>query len=223
MLSFIGGTGPEGLGLAIRFLLAGEDVTIGSRSQERASAAAEKLKGMLEAHTSDGPVLPGTVQGYENEQAVKAGDIILVTVPFQGQADILSALSDSIGGKLVVDTVVSLKFSKGNISAVPVEEGSAAEQAASILPRATVISAFQNLSAETLVNLEEKMDCDVVVCGDDKEAKVRVSELAEKVQGIRAIDGGGLSNSRYVEDFTALLLNINRIYKAHSSLKITGL
>ncbi len=223
MLSFIGGTGPEGLGLAFRFLLAGEDVIIGSRSAERATAAADKLKDMLASSPSGGAASSGTAQGMENEQAVKAGDPILITVPFGGQADILALLRDAIGDKLVVDTVVPVKFAKGKISAIPVEEGSAAQQAQRVLPGATVISAFQNLSAETLMDPQEAVDCSVVVCGDDQEAKNRVIELAEKIEGIRAIDGGGLTNSRYVEDLTTLLLNINRIYKAHSSIKITGL
>ncbi len=222
MLSFIGGTGPEGLGLAIRLLLAGEEVIIGSRLPERASDAAAKLRAMLESKASDGPDVSARVEGMVNEEAVRAGDIILVTVPFQAQADTLAALSESIGRKMVVSTVVPLKFGKGTIKAVPVEEGSAAEQAQRILPGATVVSAFQNLSAETLITIEESMDCDVVVCTDDQDAKARTMELAERIEGIRAVDGGALANSRYVEGFTALLLNINRIYKAHSSVKITG-
>ena len=137
--------------------------------------------------------------------------------------DILALLRDAIGDKLVVDTVVPVKFAKGKISAIPVEEGSAAEQAQRILPEAKVISAFQNLSAETLMDPQEAVDCSVIVCGNDQEAKSRVMELADKIKGIRAIDGGSLANSRYVEDLTTLLLNINRIYKAHSSIQITGL
>ncbi|MCH9036490.1 MAG: NADPH-dependent F420 reductase [Chloroflexi bacterium] len=223
MLSFIGGTGPEGLGLAFRFLLAGEDVVIGSRSAERAAAAADKLKEMLASSPSGGGASSGTARGMENEQAVKAGDAILITVPFGGQADILALLRDAIGDKLVVDTVVPVKFAKGKISAILVEEGSAAEQAQRVLPEATVISAFQNLSAETLMDPHEAVDCSVIVCGNDLEAKKKVMGLAEKIEGIRAIDGGGLANSRYVEDLTTLLLNINRIYKAHSSIQITGL
>ncbi|MCH8088523.1 MAG: NADPH-dependent F420 reductase [Chloroflexi bacterium] len=223
MLSFIGGTGPEGLGLAFRFLLAGEDVIIGSRSAERAAAAADKLKEMLASSPSGDATPSGTAQGMENEQAVKAGDDIIITVPFGGQADILALLRDAIGDKLVVDTVVPVKFAKGKISAIPVEEGSAAEQAQRVLPEATVISAFQNLSAETLMDPHEAVDCSVIVCGNDLEAKKKVMGLAEKIEGIRAIDGGGLANSRYVEDLTTLLLNINRIYKAHSSIQITGL
>ncbi|MFQ5874279.1 MAG: NADPH-dependent F420 reductase, partial [Dehalococcoidia bacterium] len=205
MLSFIGGTGPEGLGLAIRLLLAGEEVIIGSRSMERASDAAEKLRAMLESKASDGPAASARVYGMVNEEAVRTGDIILVTVPFQAQADTLAYLSKLIGQKMVVSTVVPLEFGKGTIKSVPVEEGSAAEQAQRILPGATVVSAFQNLSAETLISIAERMDCDVVVCADDQDAKARTMELAERIEGIRAVDGGTLANSRYVEEFTALL------------------
>ena len=223
MLSFVGGTGPEGMGLAVRFLLAGEDVIIGSRSAERASDAAKKLRSLLEHRASDRPATSARVEGSTNEEALKGGDIVIVTVPFQAQADILEALKDQIGERVVVDTVVPLQFTKGISRAVPVEEGSAAQQAQIILPRATVISAFQNLSAETLIDIDQRLECDVVVCGDDKDAKSRIMELVGRIEGIREIDGGGLANSRYVEEFTALLLNINKIYKAHSSLKITGI
>ena len=223
MLSFIGGTGPEGLGLALRFLLAGEDVIIGSRSAERASAAAERLRGILETTASDRPISSVRVEGLVNEEAVKLGDIVLITVPFNAQAATLSELKGAIGNKIVIDAVVPLKFGKGTIEAVPVPEGSAAEQAQSILPDATVISAFQNLSAETLLDTNQRLDCDVVVCGANAEAKTRVMELAGKLQGIRAIDGGSLANARHVENFTALLLNMNKIYKTNSSIKITGI
>ncbi len=224
ILSFIGGTGPEGLGLAFRFLLAGHDIVIGSRSAERASGAADKLTEMLAAVPADklGPNV-GKASGLENEPAVAAGDVVIITVPYSGQADILAALRDAIGSKLVVDTVVPVLFAKGKITAIPVDEGSAAEQAQAVLPDATVVSAFQNLSAETLMDHNETIDCSVVVCGGDKEARSSVMHLAEDIDGIHAVNGGGLANSRYVEDFTTLILNINRIYKSHASVKITGL
>ena len=224
MLSFIGGTGPEGLGLAFRFLLAGHDIVIGSRSAERASAAADKLTEMLAAVPAEkaGPNV-GKASGMENEPAVASSDVVIITVPYSGQADILAALRDSIGDKLVVDTVVPVLFAKGKITAIPVDEGSAAEQAQAVLPDATVVSAFQNLSAETLMDHDEQIECSVIVCGGDKEARRRVMDLAEDIQGIHAVNGGGLANSRYVEDFTTLILNINRIYKSHASMKLVGL
>ncbi len=220
MLSFIGGTGPEGRGLALRFLVAGEDVLIGSRTPEKALNCAEELTEMLKSKVYSSV---GKVRGLVNREAVEASDIAIITVPFQAQADTISDLMDVLDGRIVVDTVVPLKFAKGVISAVSVGEGSAAQQAQRILSNSTVISAFHNLSAETLINLDERMDNDVIVCGDGSAAKATVMTLAEKIDGIRAIDGGGLTNSRYVEDLTALLLNINKLYKAHSSIKITGI
>ena len=212
-LAFIGGTGPEGLGLAMRFAQAGEEVIIGSRRQERADEAARKVKEKV----------PGArVRGLENGAAVQAGDVILITVPFEGQCGTLEGLKEALAGKIVIGTVVPLRFDKGQISAVLVEEGSAAEQAQRILNGAKVAAAFQNLSAPELMALEREIPADVVVCSDDPDAKRMAMELAVEIKGIRAIDGGGLANSRYVEELTALLLNINRVYKAHSMIKIVG-
>ena len=212
-LAFIGGTGPEGLGLAVRFAHAGEEVIIGSRRQERCDEAARKIIDKVPS---------GTVRGLVNRAAVEAGDIILITVPFDGQADTLEELKDAMAGKIVIDTVVPLTFGKGKIGSILVQEGSAAQQAQRILTESKVVGAFQNLSARELMDPEVDMAADVVVCGDDPDAKQTVMDLAPKIKGVRAIDGGGLANAGYVENITALLANINRIYKAHSSIKIVG-
>ncbi len=212
-IAFIGGTGPEGLGLAMRFARAGHEVFIGSRRQERCDEAAAKV---LDA------VPNGKVRGMENAEAVSAGDLIVITVPYAGQRDILEQLKDGAAGKTVIDTVVPLQFAKGKISALIVEEGSAAEQAQQVLEGATVVAAFHNLSAKELMDMDHEVPCDVVVCGDNADAKGAVMELAVEIAGVRAVDGGGLQNSRYVEDITALLLNINRIYKSNSSIRIVG-
>lgn len=212
-IAFIGGTGPEGLGLAMRFAHAGEPVIIGSRKQDRADDAAQKIKQTV-PHAD--------ARGLDNKAAVQAGEIIFITVPFDGQASTLEDLKDVLSGKIVVDTVVPLKFEKGKISAVLVAEGSAAQQAARIIPAAKVVGAFQNLSAHELMDLEHPIPADVVVCGDDAAARKTVIELAGKIEGCRGIDGGGLANARYVEEITALLLNINKIYKTQSMIKIVG-
>ena len=212
-LAFIGGTGPEGLGLAIRFAAAGDEVIIGSRRQERADEAAEKIK---EA------VPQAKVRGMENKPAVEAAEIAFITVPFDGQVATCAELKDALAGKIVVDTVVPLTFEKGKAGALLVEEGSAAEQAQSILTKSKVVGAFQNLSAPELMKLDQEIPADVVVTGDDMEAKQTVMELAAKIKGLRAIDGGSLASSRFVEEITALLVNINKIYKAHSMIKIVG-
>lgn len=212
-LAFIGGTGPEGLGLAVRFALAGKQVIIGSRKLERAQEAAAKVKEK---------VPKGPVSGLENEAAARAADLVLITVPFNGQKETLLQLRDAIGAKIVVDTVVPLEFVNGKPRALAVEEGSAAQQAQTLLPRARVVGAFHNLSARELLDPRREVPSDVVVCADDAGAKRAVMVLAETIKGVRAVDGGGLENARYVEDITVLLLNINRTYKAHSMIKIVG-
>ena len=128
-----------------------------------------------------------------------------------------------MAGKVVVDVVAPLSFEGGAIRAVAVDAGSAAQEAQTLLPESRVVAAFQTVSAHELLNPTVSVDSDVVVCGDDAEAKGRVMALAETVRGVRAVDGGGLANARYVEELTALLLNINRIYEARSAIKIVGI
>ena len=214
MIGFIGGTGPEGKGLALRFAMAGEAVSIGSRDAQRAQDAADEVG---ELH--DGL----SVSGGLNEQVADESDIVFIAVPYSGHRPTLESLRDRLDGKLVVDVVAPLRFSRGVASAVEVEEGSAAQQAQILLPNSTVVGAFHNLSAEDLMQPNVDIVSDVVVCADDREAKSRIMHLAETISAVRAVDGGGLQNSRYVEELTALLININRIYKAHSTIKIVGI
>lgn len=213
VLGFIGGTGPEGRGLALRMALAGHTVVIGSRRTERGQEAAQKVLDLA----------PGAdVHGGDNAEAVAKGDIVFITVPFEGQRSILEQLRDGLKGKVVVNTVVPLEFVDGTPRANIVAEGSAAEQSQAILPGSPVVAAFQNLSAHDLLRPQQIVNGDVIVCSDHAEPKKQIMALAEQIPGVRAVDGGGLANSRYVEDFTALLLNINRIYKGHSMFRITG-
>ncbi|MYA62164.1 MAG: NADPH-dependent F420 reductase [Dehalococcoidia bacterium] len=214
MIGFIGGTGPEGKGLALRFAMAGERVAIGSRDAQRAQDAAHEV-GELQVGLS--------VTGGLNEQVADESDIVVIAVPYSGHRPTLESLGNRLDGKLVVDVVAPLRFSRGVASAVEVEEGSAAQQAQILLPNSKVVGAFHNLSAEDLMRPNVAIVSDVIVCADDKEAKIRVMELAESIEAVRAVDGGGLQNSRYVEELTALLININRIYKAHSTIKIVGI
>ena len=214
MIGFIGGTGPEGKGLALRFAMAGERVAIGSRDAQRAQDAAHE-GGELQVGLS--------VTGGLNEQVADESDIVVIAVPYSGHRPTLESLGDRLDGKLVVDVVAPLRFSRGVASAIEVEEGSAAQQAQILLPNSRVVGAFHNLSAEDLMRPNVAIVSDVIVCADDKEAKTRVMELAESINAVRAVDGGGLQNSRYVEELTALLININRIYKAHSTIKIVGI
>lgn len=214
MIGFIGGTGPEGRGLALRFALAGEKVVIGSRDRGRAEDAAQSIA----EH-----VPPGSIQGNLNDWTAAESDMVFITVPFGGHQATLEGLRDLLEGKIVVDVVAPLAFSRGQVSAINVAEGSAAQQAQATLPNSRVVAAFQNISAETLLIPDRAIESDVIVCSDDAEAKLQVIALADIIQGARGVDGGSLQNARYVEDFTALLLNINRIYKAHSTIKIVGI
>lgn len=220
-IGFIGGTGPEGKGLAYRFALAGHEIVIGSRSAERAETAASEIGKR---------VAKAAVRGSENADAARDGELIVLTVPFAAQADTLPALRDAIGSKIVVSTAVPLSFDPstrlraggGRPSMVAVPEGSAAEQAQALLPSVRVVGAFQNLSAAKLRDEDALLEQDVVVCGDDADAKREVMALAEQIRGARAVDGGPLASSRYVEGITALLVAINRRYKTLAGVRIVG-
>jgi NADPH-dependent F420 reductase len=214
VIAFIGGTGPEGLGLAVRFAAAGHEIVIGSRSLERAQQAAEKIRTR---------VPEARAMGMVNEEAVGRGDVVFVTIPFAGHRDTLEALAPAIGAKLVVDVVSPISFEGGKIAAIAVPEGSAAEQAQALLPQAQVVAGFHHLDASRLMRVERPVEGDVLVCGDHRGAKEAVMALAEEIEGVRALDGGPLANSRYLEEFTVVLLNLNKTYKAHSSLKIAGI
>lgn len=214
MIGFIGGTGPEGRGLALRFAMAGEEVAIGSRDAGRARDAAESVKALADGLN---------VGGGLNEDVAERADTAFIAVPYAGHLATLNALRERLDGKTVVDVVAPLAFRRGVASAVPVEEGSAAQQAQISLPNSRVAGAFHNLSAEELLKPDATIDADVIVCADDADAKRTAMALAETIAGVRAVDGGGLANSRYVEELTALLININRIYSAHSTIKIAGI
>jgi NADPH-dependent F420 reductase len=213
-IAILGGTGDEGLGLAMRWAKAGEEVIIGSRSADRALEA---------AHTVREKVPFAHVSGLANDAAAEAAEVVVVSVPYAAQRDTLTALRPLLAGKTLVSVVVPLQFGKGGPHAIRVAEGSAAEEARALVPEARIASGFHNLSATKLMEVDADLDCDVVVCGDDAEAKATTIELAGKMEGARAIDGGSLAYSRYVEDLTALILALNRRYKAHASIKFTGL
>ena len=214
MIGFIGGTGPEGRGLALRFSMAGEDVLIGSRDPARAAQAADDVR----AGTAN-----GSVSGTSNDEAAQKADTVFIAVPYTAQRATLTALRDSLDGKVVVSVVAPLAFKKGVASALPVAEGSAALETQALLPGSTVAAAFQTVSAHDLLEANKPLDSDVIVCSDDKAAMELVMGLAEKISGVRALDGGGLANAGYVEGLTPLLLNLNRRYKARSAIRITGI
>lgn len=211
-VAILGGTGPQGRGLARRFAAAGLTVVIGSRSAERAAETA----GTLAEATG------GVVAGATNEDAAAAGDIVVVAVPWDGHADLLAGLAAALAGKVVVDCVNPLGFDKQGAFAVPVEEGSAAEQARALLPESRVVAAFHHVSAVHLEDPEvAEVETDVLVLGDDREATDLVQALACVVPGMRGVYGGRLRNAHQVEALTANLISINRRYKAHAGLRVT--
>jgi len=217
MLGFIGGTGPEGKGLALRFAISGLDVFIGSRQEQRGVEAAEDLISKFEGIDSN------LVKGGTNGKAASDCEIAIICTPYAGHRETLEDLKQNLIGKTVVDVVAPLSFQKGSISAIQVEEGSAAQEAQLLLPESNVVGAFQNVSAEDLLIPSKQVTCDVIVCSNDQPAKEQVMLLGERIPGIRSVDGGNLENSKYVEQLTALLININKIYKSHSSVKIVGI
>lgn len=214
-LAFVGGTGPEGLGLAMRFAAVGHTVAIGSRSRERGEEGAEQVRVKVPS---------AEVSGGENAAVVGDADVVFLTFPYNGQQPTLEALGGLLDGKVVCDVVAPLEFVKG-VGAVGlnVPGNSAAEEAAAQVPGARIVSAFQNMAAEELQHLEQAIDADVIVCGNDAEAKARVIGLANEIAGVRGVDGGALSNSRYVELLTSLLINLNRRHKTQTAIRITGL
>jgi NADPH-dependent F420 reductase len=211
-IGFIGGTGEEGMGLAYRFALAGHNCVIGSRSEERATAAVAELK-------EKNAALP--VAGTTND-GVAGADVVLITTPYSAQAATLPPLAKALTGRIVISTVVPMAFEAGRASVIAVPEGSAAQQAQALLPGSVVVAAFQNLSARKLLK-GGPLEADVVVCADDAEAKRQVMELAEAIEGVRGIDGGALANAQMVEAITVLLVSINRTYKAQASIRIAGI
>jgi 8-hydroxy-5-deazaflavin:NADPH oxidoreductase len=217
-IAILGGTGPAGVGLALRWARAGETIIIGSRDAQRAQKVAATIQ------QKAGPA--ANVSGMENSAACAAADLLVLTVPFESQADLLKQLKPVISeGSILVDATVPLAASVGGRASrtLGVWQGSAAQQAAELVPKGvSVVAAFHNVSAD-LLNGDAPLDCDVIVCSDDPDASQLVRALAAKIPGVRAIDGGKLENSRIVEQITALLVGLNIRHKGHAGIRITGL
>ncbi len=214
-IALIGGTGPEGRGLATRLALAGHRVIIGSRGAARGEAAARALA-----------PAPGrtNLEGGDNERAATEAEIAIVVVPYAAHRATLEGLRDRLAGKIVVDAVVPMVFERGP-RPVDVAAGSVAEEAQEILGPggARVVGAFHNLAAEVLLDPAASVDADVLVTGGDAEAKRTVIALAEQIAGVRGVDAGPLRFSRFVEGITILLAGINGRYHTHSGVRIAGL
>lgn len=212
-IGLLGGTGPQGRGLALRMASAGHQVLLGSRSAERAASVVAELL--------DGRELP--VRGVANAEAAAEAEVVFLVFPYEGQAAVLPGLADVIGDKLVVDVINPLGWDERGAFLLDVPEGSAAEQAQALLPRARVTAAFHHAPPRVLADLNMACDTDVLVAGDDPAARATVVALADQIPGCRGIDAGPLRLSRQLEGFTAVVVGINRRYKIHAGVRITRL
>jgi NADPH-dependent F420 reductase len=211
-VAILGGTGEQGRGLGRRLAMAGVPVILGSRNAARAEEVAEQMR-------ADDPGLD--VRGTDNETAAAEGRTVIVAVPYEGHRDLLASLADTLRGKLVVDCVNPLAFDKRGAFVLPVAEGSAAQEAEAVLPHSRVTAAFHHVSAKLLLAGDAPMDGDVLVVGDDREAKDQVIELVGLIKGFRGIDAGKLRLAAFIEGMTASLIAMNRRYKAHAGLRVT--
>ncbi|MEU8581728.1 NADPH-dependent F420 reductase [Streptomyces abikoensis] len=208
VVGVLGGTGDQGRGLAYRLAKAGQQVIIGSRAAERAQVAAEEL-GL-------------GIEGLDNAECARRSDIVIVAVPWEGHAKTLEALREELAGKLVVDCVNPLGFDKQGAYALKPEEGSAAQQAAALLPESRVTAAFHHLSAVLLSDPEvAEIDTDVMVLGEKRADTDVVQALAGRIPGMRGVYAGRLRNAHQVESLVANLISANRRYKAHAGLRVT--
>jgi NADPH-dependent F420 reductase len=219
-IAIIGGTGPAGTGLALRWARAGEAVIIGSRDAGRAEQTADMIRKRVGANAR--------VSGMENSAACAASDLLVLTVPFEGQAALIKQLKPVFRpGSILIDVTVPLAASVGGRASrtLGVWQGSAAQQAAELVPKGvSVAAAFQNISANVLNGDDDAdVECDVIVCSDDPDATKVAMGLASKIKRVRAIDGGKLENARIVEQITALLIGLNIRHKGHGGIRITGL
>lgn len=209
MIAVLGGTGPQGKGLALRWAVAGQSVVLGSRDPRRAVAVADEL-----GHG---------ITGTDNYAAAEQADVVLVAVPYDGHAALLTEVAPALTGKILIDCVNPLGFDKQGAYPLPVAEGSAAQQALAIVPEARVVAAFHHISAVLLQDLEHELDIDILVLADDRSAADEVIALADLIPGMRGVFAGRLRNACQVEALTANLISINRRYKVHSGVRITDL
>jgi 8-hydroxy-5-deazaflavin:NADPH oxidoreductase len=210
VIGVLGGTGDQGRGLARRLAMAGHQIVIGSRHLGRAAAAAESLD------------VGARVAGALNRDAAEQADLVIAAIPWEGHRELLAGLAAPLAGKVLVDCVNPLGFDGKGAYPLRVPEGSAAEQAAAVLPDTTVVGAFHHVSATLLLDPGvDRMDLDVLVLGDDRQATDLVAVIASEIPGMRGIYGGRLRNCGQVEALTANLVSINRRYKAHAGLRVT--
>ena len=210
VIAILGGTGDQGRGLARRFAMAGHPVIIGSRNHDRAEGIAREV-----GHG---------VRGLANRDAAREAGLVIAAVPYEGHGELLAGLAADLAGKIVVDCVNPIGFDQRGAYALPVPEGSAAQQAAALLPDSRVVAAFHHVSAVLLLDPEvAAVDQDVLVLGDDRAATDLVQALAARIPGVRGVYAGRLRNAGQVEALTANLVSVNRRYKAHAGLRVTDI
>jgi NADPH-dependent F420 reductase len=214
-IAVIGGTGPQGKGLAYRFARHGHSVVVGSRAAERAEQAAKEIAER---------VPDADVSGTANHEAVAGAEVVMLAVPYDGHDDLVRSLAGDLAGKVVISCVNPLGFDKQGPYGLGVPGGSAAETAAALAPEARVVGAFHHVSAPNLWGDAEFLDHeDVLVCGDDRDDKQVAIELARTVTGRDGVDGGRLRLARQLEPLTAVLISINKRYKVRSGVAVSGL
>lgn len=220
-VAIIGGTGSQGLNLAKRLAVAGEDVIVGSRQEEKALNKVKEVKELLSDYELK-------IEGMDNVEAAKNGDILVLTVPLSAQKATLQSIKEHVDDKVLLDATVPLETAIGGSPArfVDLMEGSAAERTAKILKKTSVkvVAAFNNISNSHLENIPEPIDCDCLIAGDDNQAKEIATQLIEKLPGVDVIDCGKLEKARMIEKITPLLIGLNIKYKSHyGGLRITGI
>lgn len=217
-IAIIGGTGGQGLGIAIRFVQAGEDVIIGSRTVEKAQAAVDKVKDLLDD--------VGNLKAAENPDAAAEAEVLVLTVPLAAQKATLLSIKEAAKGKPLLDATGPLESAIGGspITYLDLWDGAAAERSAKILKEANVICAFNNISSAALMNFEEPIDCDCLISGDDADSKAIATDLIEKIPGVNVIDCGPLERAKIIEKITPLLIGLNIRNKTQfGGIRITGL
>ena len=213
-ISLLGGTGSFAEGLVIRWAKVGHEVLIGSRTQEKADVAAAEINDKAKEQGVDGSIV-----GMENGEAAKASEVVVVCLPPEYTKGTLEGIADSFTNQVVISPVVPMKFGKV-VSYDPPASGSAAIERQNVLPDTViVVSAYHNIPAKGLANFEKPLDYDVVICGDNDDAKSLVTKLTEEMPNLKAIDAGPLEISAMIEAITPLIINMNKKHKHEFSIK----
>lgn len=209
-VGIVGGTGAQGTGLGYRLARAGFNVILGSRDAERARNIAQEFA--------------NDISGATNQECAEKADLVVIAVPWEGHREMVASLKPHLKGKIVIDCVNPMGFDQGGAYQLPVEEGSACAQAQSILDESFVVSAFNHVSAVVLADQGlDSVEIDIMVVGDNKEATDLVQHVVDQIPGMRGIYAGKMRNAAQVEAITANLISINRRYKTHAGIKITGI